>query len=54
MGDLSPRPASGGLTREAVPKQILSLADAIAILVGVVIGIGIFKTPSLIAANTAS
>lgn len=52
MGDLSPRPASGGLTREAVPKQILSLADAIAILVGVVIGIGIFKTPSLIAANT--
>jgi len=28
------------------------LADAVALIVGVVIGIGIFKTPSLIAANT--
>ena len=36
----------------AVPKQSLSLADAIALIVGVVIGIGIFKTPSMIAANT--
>jgi amino acid transporter len=36
----------------AVPKQTLSLTDAIALIVGVVIGIGIFKTPSMIAANT--
>ena len=36
----------------ALPKQTLSLADAIALIVGVVIGIGIFKTPSMIAANT--
>ena len=52
MGNLSPHQASGGITKEAVPKQTLSLADAIALIVGVVIGIGIFKTPSLIAANT--
>ncbi len=51
MGNLYPRQASGGLTREAVPKQTLSLSDAIALIVGVVIGVGIFKTPSLIAAN---
>jgi APA family basic amino acid/polyamine antiporter len=36
----------------AVPRQTLSLTDAIALIVGVVIGIGIFKTPSMIAANT--
>ena len=36
----------------AFPKQTLSLTDAIALIVGVVIGIGIFKTPSMIAANT--
>ncbi len=38
--------------KAAVPKQTLSLTDAIALIVGVVIGIGIFKTPSMIAANT--
>ncbi len=36
----------------SLPKQTLSLTDAIALIVGVVIGIGIFKTPSMIAANT--
>jgi amino acid transporter len=34
------------------PKQTISITDAIALIVGVVIGIGIFKTPSIIAANT--
>jgi APA family basic amino acid/polyamine antiporter len=52
MGNLLPRQASTGLRKEALPKQTLSLADAVALIVGVVIGIGIFKTPSLIAANT--
>ena len=42
------------LIKGAVPKQTLSLADAIALIVGVVIGIGIFKTPSMIAASTGS
>ncbi len=34
------------------PKPTLSVADAVAIIVGIVIGSGIFKTPSLVAANT--
>jgi APA family basic amino acid/polyamine antiporter len=34
------------------PKQTISVTDAIALIVGIVIGIGIFKTPSMIAANT--
>ncbi len=37
-----------------MPKQQLSLADAIAIIVGIVIGAGIFRTPSLVAANTSN
>jgi len=40
------------LEKGAVPKQTLSVTDMIALIVGVVIGIGIFKTPSMIAANT--
>ena len=38
----------------AAPKPTLSVADAVAIVVGIVIGSGIFKTPSLVAANTAN
>ena len=33
------------------PKPVLELADAIALIVGIVVGAGIFKTPSLVAAN---
>ncbi|MBG6234170.1 amino acid transporter [Pedobacter sp. CAN_A7] len=36
------------------PKPQLSLSDAVAIIVGIVIGAGIFRTPSLVAANTAN
>jgi len=36
----------------AAPKPTLSVVDAVAIIVGIVIGAGIFKTPSLVAANT--
>lgn len=36
----------------AEPKPTLSVADAVAIIVGIVIGSGIFKTPSLVASNT--
>ncbi len=35
------------------PQQILSVTDVIAVIVGVVIGSGIFITPSIVAANTA-
>ncbi len=38
-------------TSEA-PRQALSVIDVVALIIGVVIGTGIFKTPSLVAANT--
>ncbi len=40
------------LERESTPRQTLTVGDAIALILGVVIGVGIFKTPSLIAAQT--
>jgi basic amino acid/polyamine antiporter, APA family len=42
--------AAGGV-RESRPVPTLSLADAVAIIVGIVIGAGVFRTPSLVAAN---
>lgn len=36
------------------PKPTLRMVDAIAIIVGIVVGAGIFRTPSLVAANTGS
>jgi amino acid transporter len=36
------------------PKQLLSLSDGIVLICGMVIGAGIFKAPSIVAANTAS
>jgi amino acid transporter len=36
------------------PQPTLSIFDAVTIMVGIVVGIGIFKTPSLIAANVES
>ncbi|MEN9317292.1 MAG: hypothetical protein RIS35_3685 [Pseudomonadota bacterium] len=38
---------------QARPQRVLGLTDAIALIVGLVIGSGIFKAPSLVAANTA-
>ena len=38
----------------AQPKPVLGLRDAIALIVGIVVGAGIFKTPSLVAANAGS
>lgn len=35
-------------------RSVLSVADGVAIMVGVVVGIGIFKTPPLVAANVSS
>ncbi|WP_299823767.1 amino acid permease [uncultured Pontibacter sp.] len=37
---------------DAQPKPALSMTDAIAVIVGIVIGAGIFRTPSMVAANT--
>lgn len=36
------------------PRQVLSLTDATALIVGIVVGAGIFRTPSLVAANSGS
>src|SRR5690554_2989675 len=36
------------------PKPVLTVTDAIVIIVGIVVGAGIFRTPSLVAANTGS
>src|SRR5690606_39276840 len=36
------------------PKQVLSVIDAIVVIVGIVVGAGIFRTPSIVAANTGS
>lgn len=39
---------------EDKPRETLSVVDAVAIVVGMVVGVGIFKTPSLVAANAES
>ena len=39
---------------EGAPRPTLTVADGVALIVGVVIGAGIFKTPSLVAANTGN
>lgn len=36
------------------PRKILSVVDAMALIVGIVVGAGIFKTPSIVAANAGS
>src|SRR5262245_49143741 len=36
------------------PKPLLSIADVVGITVGIVIGAGIFATPSLVASNSSS
>lgn len=38
----------------SAPRPSLSVIDGVAMMVGIVIGIGIFKTPPLVAANVAS
>lgn len=39
---------------KAEPQPTLSVFDAVTIMVGIVIGIGIFKTPAIVAANVGS
>jgi amino acid transporter len=40
---------SAAKTRLAAPRPVLSVVDAVALIVGVVVGAGIFKTPALVA-----
>ncbi len=44
----------GRADTDALPRSTLSVLDGVAIIVGMVIGAGIFKTPSLVAANCTS
>lgn len=45
---------AAGLDATAAPKPALSVFDAVMITVGIVIGAGIFKTPSMVAGVTGS
>lgn len=36
---------------EATPKPVLTVTDAVALIIGIVVGVGIFRTPSLVAEN---
>jgi|AGTN01.2.fsa_nt_gi Amino acid transporters len=54
-----PIPADQGISFDqtksrplATPKPVLRLIDAMVLIVGIVIGAGIFRTPSVVAANT--
>jgi amino acid transporter len=48
-------PQDGGVpTGPGQPARVLGLADAVAMIVGIVVGAGIFRAPSLVASNSAS
>ncbi|MCY2687658.1 APC family permease [Salinimicrobium sp. TH3] len=42
------------MNKAVIPRPVLSTLDAFALIVGIVIGAGIFRTPSLVANNVAS
>lgn len=42
------------LSPSAQPRRVLSVTDAVAIIVGIVVGAGIFRLPPLVAANVGS
>ena len=49
-----PATAANENISKAEPKPALSLVDAVALIVGIVVGAGIFRVPSLVAANAGS
>ncbi|HET8622842.1 MAG TPA: amino acid permease [Gemmatimonadales bacterium] len=51
---MSGPPQAGPAGAAAHPARILGLADAVAMIVGIVVGAGIFRAPSLVAANASS
>ncbi len=46
--------SSSGSDSSGVPQQTLRTTDAVALIVGIVVGAGIFRTPALVAANASS
>ena len=45
---------TSNMPAESVPRPTLSLIDAVSMVVGIVVGAGIFKAPSIVAANVGS
>jgi amino acid transporter len=48
---MTDRAVSHASTAVATPRPTLTIADAVGIIVGIVVGAGIFKTPALVAGN---
>jgi APA family basic amino acid/polyamine antiporter len=48
------KPPASAAAAGAAPKQVVRPVDAVALIVGIVVGAGIFRTPSLVASNAAS
>jgi len=48
------RAAAQTLPRRGEPHAVLQLREAVAIIVGIVIGAGIFKAPAMVAQMTGS
>ena len=46
--------ASGTSGGASAPRQVLDLKDAVALIVGIIVGAGIFKAPSLVAKFSGS
>lgn len=47
-------PSKQNVDSKVFPKKALNTTDVIALIVGIVVGAGIFRTPSLVAGNTES
>ena len=56
LGDVTLKNKQNGKTDNSAmhPRRVLSTVDVIALIVGIVIGAGIFRVPSLVAANSGS
>lgn len=40
--------------KEETPRPLIRTIDAVALVIGIIVGAGIFRTPSIVAANTGS
>jgi APA family basic amino acid/polyamine antiporter len=50
----APRPSAGKSESEAMPQPALNFGDVVALIIGIVVGAGIFSAPALVAANSGS
>jgi|GEM_PF-1208071 len=54
MSDPTRHATPAGDTPAAQPRQLLKTLDVMALIIGIVIGAGIFGAPALVAANSFS